>query len=437
MAQGGKKRARVLVLGAGFGGLAAVKRLCGRAEVEVTVIDKAVSHTYYPLLYEVATGFTHGRDMIGEAALARGVSFSYEKMLKRWGCGFVCAPVIAVDAARRTVTTAEWEEYPYDYLVVAFGFATDYFDIPRLAERSLQLASLDDALAIRDRILDYLDRKKRGKEVSLRIMIGGGGPTGVETAAELANFFRARQQAGEIHSGDWIIRLVEASPRLLSMLPPAVSGRVLKRLEHLGVKVMLDTCFKRVEGTRVILAPRPLRPGESPEALACEFRPEAERAFEAEVVIWCGGVRGSAAAAFVGLPLDRKGRIVVDPTLAAAGADRIFAIGDCAALTNPEDGKPVPALAQSAIEMGALAAENILRRTRGARATSFRFHPYPTIIPLGGKTALAHFGTWHVWGFPGWLLRQAVTFRYWLSVLSPVKALFIFVRSTLSYMSND
>lgn len=432
-----RRRQKVVVLGAGFAGLAAAKRLCRRPEVEVTVVDKNAAHTYHPLLYEVATGLTHGRDMLGEAALSRGVSFSYERVLRRWGCGFVRAEVAGVDLGRRMVRCADGDEMPFDWLIVAFGFETDHFGIPNLAERSFRLGSLEDALGIRRRVLDFLDHKKRGKEVALRILVGGGGATGVETAAELANFFQARQRAHELHSGDWSIRLVEASPRLLSMLPPEQSGHVLGRLEKLGVKVMLDTCIKRIDDHHVILAPRPLKPGESPDVLLCEFRAEAERAFEAEVVVWCGGIRGSAATAMLGLPLDRKGRLAVDPTLAVSGATRVLAVGDCATLTDPESGRPVPNLAQSAIEMGHLAADNVLRASRGEPPRSFRFHPYPTVIPLGGKHALAHFGGWHVWGFAGWLVRLAATLRYWLSILPVGDALMTFFRSTMSYTSND
>ncbi|TAK05402.1 hypothetical protein EPO33_05565 [Patescibacteria group bacterium] len=430
------KRFRVLILGAGFGGLAAARRLRGSPDVEVTLIDRNATHSYYPMLYEVATGFRHGRDMVGEAALSRGASISYERILARWGCGFVQAAVAAVDPGKKVVRTDDGDEHPYDHLVVSFGFTSDFFGIAGLEERAFTLSSLEDALAIRRRVMDYLDRKKRGQEVSLRILVGGGGATGVETAAELANFFHGRQKAGDLHSGDWNIRLVEASPRLLSMLPTEASAAVLKRLEKLGVKVMLDTCIKRVEDRHVVLAPRPLRPGESLDALVCEFRAEAERSFEAEVILWCGGIRGSASTAMLGLAVDRKGRIPVDPTMAAQAPD-VFAVGDCAALTDPESGKPVPNLAQSAIEMGELAGENIIRRIHGLPLRSFRFHAYPTVIPLGGKNALAHIGTWTAAGLVGFAVRQAASFGYWLKILPFHVALRDFVRSTFSYMSND
>lgn len=436
MPGGNAPRARVLILGAGFGGLAAARRLRGSPDVEVTLIDRNAAHAYYPLLYEVATGLTHGRDLVGEAALSRGVAIAYERILKRWGCGFVRAAVTSVDPGKKTVRTDDGEEHPYDHLVVSFGFAPDFFGIVGLKERAFSLCCLDDALAVRGRIMDYLDRKKRGQDVSLRVLIGGGGATGVETAAELANFFRGRQRAGELHSGDWNVRLVEASPRLLSMLPPEASAAVLRRLESLGVKVMLDTCIKRVEDHHVVLAPRPLKPGESVDALVCEFRAEAERSFEADVLLWCGGIRGASAAALLGVALDRKGRIPVDATLAAAAPD-VSAVGDCAALTDPESGKPVPNLAQSAIEMGTLAGENILRRIHGLPQRPFRFHGYPAVIPLGGKSAVAQVGAWRLSGFLGFLVRQAATFGYWKKILPFPVALRDFVRSTFSYMSND
>lgn len=437
MAKGDFRRHRVVILGAGFAGLAAAKDLCRADEVSVTVIDRSSTHTYHPYLYEVATGLMHGHDLVGAAALTRGASFDYEHLLKGWGCGFVHAVVTGVDHTRRQVTTDDGEIYSFDTLVVAFGFDTDYFDIPRLAERSLRMNSLLDALALRERLMDFVARKRLGKEVALRVLVGGGGATGVETAAELANFFQHRQRMGELHSGDWNVRLVEASPRLMSMLPPHLSSHVLRRLEKLGVKVMLDTCIKRVEDQHVILAPRPLKSGESQDALLCEFRAESERAFEAEVLIWCGGVRGSASSAVLGLPLDRKGRLSVDPTLRVSGTDGVYAAGDCASLVNPADGKPVPALAQAAIEMGHVVASNILHTLRGQKLFAMPFHPYPTVIPLGGKNALAAVGYAHPGGFVGWCVRQATALFYYLSILPPAKATFTFIRGVFSYTRND
>lgn len=451
MAKGDFRRHRVVILGAGFAGLAAAKHLCGQDEVTVTVIDRSPTHTYHPLLYEVATGLAHGQDMVGAASLSRGVSFDYAQLLAHWGCGFIQAQVKAVDHARRVVETDDGEVYPFDTLIVAFGFETDFFGIPGLAECSFKLNSLDNALVIRDRLMRFVQRKRQGKEVSLRVLIGGGGATGVETAAELANFFGARQRMGELHSGDWNIRLVEASPRLLSMLPSHLSTHVLRRLESLGVKVMLDTCIKRVEpmkqksdagdeicaSSHVILAPRPLREGETTDSLVCEFRSEAERAFEADVLVWCGGIRGSSSSAVVGLPVDRKGRLAVDPTLHVVGVDSVYAIGDCASLVNPADGKPVPSLAQSAVEMGHVAAGNILHTLRGEKLFALPFHFYSTVIPLGGKHALASFSRTHAWGFFGWCIRQAATLRYYWSVL-PVRLVFsAFVRGALTYTRND
>lgn len=437
MAKGDFRRHRVVILGAGFAGLAAAKDLSRADEVSVVVIDRSPTHTYHPYLYEVATGLMHGRDLVGAAALTRGVSFDYEYLLRGWHVGFAHNGVSAVDFSRKVVTTDDDETYPFDTLIVAFGFDTDFFDIPGLADRSMRMNTLPDALALRERLMNFVAKKRLGKEVALRVLIGGGGATGVETAAELAHFFQHRQRMGELHSGDWNVRLVEASPRLLSMLPPHLSGHALRRLEKLGVKVMLDTCIKRVEDHHVILAPRPLKPGETTDGLLCEFRAEAERAFEADVLVWCGGVRGSASTKLLGLPLDRKDRLAVDQTLRVPGTNGVYAVGDCASLVNPVDGKPVPGLAQSAIEMGHVAATNILRTLRNQKLFPFPFHPYPTVIPLGGKNALAHLGYIHPRGVLGWSVRQAATVLYYVTILPFFNSVFTFIRAVFSYTRND
>ena len=439
---GGMKN--IVIIGGGFGGIRVARDL-GKHDkflkskgYEVLVIDRVRHHLYTPLLYEVASGCMIEKGMRMESELLSGVSFRLDEISKSCcGVGSLQGEIVGVDFNLKKVKLASGTEVPYEYLVIAAGAETDYFGIPGLKQNSHAMKTRADALALRQRIQDFIEAKKRGEEVQIQIMVGGGGATGVEFSAEMAGCFRRLARAGEIKNGDWSLTLVEASPRVLGMLPKRASDITLRRLERLGVKVLRDTCVKRAEEKHVVLAPRPLKAGESPETLVCEFRTEFEKIFEVDVLVWTGGVRASSLSEKAGLPVDRKGRIQTDESLRIHTRPDVFAVGDCAAPVDPQTKNTVPQLAQAALKEGELAAKNIIPHIRREPLEMFGFPSYPTVIPLGAKNSILVMKGFIVNGFLGWLVRQAADLRYFFSVLPFWSAIRVFVTGARLYTRND
>lgn len=432
----------IVIIGGGFGGLRAAIDLLKNGVLKkgyrVILLDKSDFHTYNPLLYEVATGCND--QMVSDKKMALGVTARFLEYKKECGFEFYKGEVSSVDFMARKVFFKDASSLNFKALVFAVGSEADFFGISGLKETAFTLKNLNDALAIRKKIMELLDKRKEGLEPRINVMIGGGGATGVEFAAELASSFHHLAREGKIKNNAWAVTLVEAGPRLLSMLPLEISEHARRRLDSLGVKVSRDTCIKRVEGRRVILAPRPLKEGESSEELLCDFAAEAEKVFEPDILIWAGGIRANPLAEQLGLEVDKKGRLNVSDTMEVAGKERenVYAIGDCAVLTDPKTGQSVPALAQAAIEEARVAAKNIFFDLEGQNTrVHYKFRTYPVIAPLGGKSAIAYFGSIHFWGIGGWTLRQTADLRYFLSVLPFWKAVKMWLYGAWIYIHND
>ena len=443
----------IVILGAGFGGLrvalnveADIRRyLRGSTpeaeEWKVILIDRNPYHLYYPKLYDIA---------VPEGA-EPSPAIEIREILKGTRVEFVQGEVQRVDCKARVVEVTpspdlrssspegvedgpserrprggKREGLSYEYLVLALGADTDFFGIEGLQEYGCTLKSVSDAQKIRTMIEQFL----KVPDKKLEIMIGGAGATGVEVAAELAHLFR------NISRDRWSVTIVEALPRILSMFPLALSQYAHLRLERLGVHLMLDTCIKKVDSAHsreiatsptaprndgavieVILAPRPLKPGEKEEELTCEFLPEHEKLVRADLLLWAGGIRPNPLMAQCGLPVDKKGRVEVDEHMAVRNLENVFAIGDNAFLLDPVMKQPVPAIAQAALLEAKIVAENITATIKGRLMKLYPFPKFPAIVPLGNKDAVALVGTHVVRGFSAWFLRQAADFRYYNSIL--------------------
>lgn len=451
----------IVILGAGFGGVRCALDLAGKVphDWKVILVDRNAYHLYYPRLYEeviphVSRNTYH---------VTRKCAVDVNEILKGTRVEFAQGEVQGIDCKTKTVVIStkrldgargeistarntygkeisrlrppasarddENFSLAYDYLVLAFGADADYFGIPGLKEYACTLKSLEDAEMIRERVGEFLrvhnpprpPSTPRERETPFSIVIGGAGATGVEVAAELAYLFR------KIPQERWSITLVEALSHVLWMFPPAVGRYAHKRLEELGVKLMLDTCIKEVlggeRGVEVVLAPRPLKPGEKESELACDFLPEHEKRVAADILLWAGGVRANTLIAQCGIPTDRKGRVEVDEHLVVKGMEGVFAIGDNAALTDPTSKQPVPAIAQAALLEGKIAAENIARAIRGQPLALYPFPQFPAIVPLGRRDGVALLGNRVLCGLPAWLLRQMADGRYFASIVGWRKAL--------------
>ena len=311
-------RPRVIVVGAGFAGLAAVGELA-RGGAQVLLIDRNVYSTFQPLLYQVATGGLNPGD----------VSYPVRAFTRRHGARFRLGELTGVDAAARRITLADGAQLGYDYLVLATGVSAAYYGVPGAAEHTLGLYTRRDAVELRNNImarLERLDIAGPGREVNFTIV--GGGATGVELAGALAELRSTALDAAfpEVDLASVHIRLVELAPDLLLPFAPRLRRYALGQLAERGVHVRLDTTISEVRSDRVVLADGTELPS--------------------DVTVWTAGVSVPAAVADWGLPQGRNGRLLVGPDLRVRGQERIFALGDASLI----DGQPLPQLAQPALQ---------------------------------------------------------------------------------------
>ena len=369
---------RVVIVGAGFGGLAAAKALAG-APFDVTVIDQHNYHLFQPLLYQVATAGLSPADI---ASPIRGI------LAKAQNVSVMLGKVSGVDTQRREVI-AEGRRVPFDYLILATGAQHAYFGHGEWAAFAPGLKTIDDATYIRRRILLAFEKAETEADPAeraglLNFVIVGGGPTGVEMAgaiAELAN----RALAKDFRSIDprsARVILVEAAPRLLTPFDPSLSGAAKRSLEQLGVQVRLSTAVTALDAEGVSMG--------------------AER-IEARTVVWAAGVMASPAGLWLGAETDRAGRAKVAPDLSVAGHPDIFVAGDTAAAMD-EAGNPLPGVAPVAKQQGQYIAELLIARHNGKSVPPFRYRDFGSLATIGRKRAIVQMGRFKLKGFIAWLL---------------------------------
>ena len=349
-------RPRVIVVGAGFGGLAAVHQLA-RGGADVLLIDRNVYSTFQPLLYQVATGGLEPGD----------VSYPARAFTRRHGARFRLGELAGVDPAGRRVRLADGAQFDYDYLVLATGVSAAYYGVPGAAEHTLGLYTRRDSIELREHImarLERLDIAGPGQQVNFTVV--GGGATGVELAGALAELRSTALDAAfpEVDLAAVHIRLVEQAPTLLLPFHPRLRGYARQQLADRGVEVLLDTAIQEVRSDRVILAGGTELPS--------------------DVTVWAAGVSGPAELAGWGLPQGRGGRLLVGPDLRVRGQDRIFALGDVALI---ED-QPLPQLAQPALQTGRHAAGQIQRLAAGQPTTAFQYHDKGIMATIGRRSAV-------------------------------------------------
>ena len=373
-----------MIVGGGFGGLYAARALA-HAPVDVTVVDRTNHHVFQPLLYQVATASLSPSQI---AYPIRGVLRHQENTR------VLMAEVTGVDVAGRRVRLADGE-LPYDWLILAPGASHSYFGHPEWEPLAPGLKTIDDALAIRGRILLAFERAERESDPERRralltFVVVGGGPTGVELAGaigEIACKVMARDFR-TIDTRDARTILVEAGPRILPAFPPDLSEKAEHSLERLCVEVRTGAAVTRLEEGAVWLGDERVASG---------------------TVLWAAGVAPSPIARSLGVPLDRAGRVVVDAGLTIQGHPEVFVIGDLAAATGA-DGKPLPGLAPVAIQQGEYAARVVAREAAGGPGAAgparepFRYHDRGTMATIGRDAAVVDLGRLRFSGYPAWLL---------------------------------
>jgi NADH dehydrogenase len=368
---------QVLILGGGFGGLEAAKALA-EAPVEVTVIDRQNHHTFQPLLYQVATAALTPADV---AWPIRGI-LSHQRNTR-----VLMAEVVGVDLERRVVSTTGGD-FAYDFLVVATGAAHAYFGHDEWAPYAPGLKRIEDATAIRRRILTAFERAELEEDPARRetlttFVVIGGGPTGVEMAGAIADIARNALPPDfrRVDPARSRVMLIEAGPRILTAFPERLSAYAERALRRMGVEVRTGTPVTQVDaqGVRV-----------------------GEETVPAGAVVWAAGVQASPAADWLGAPRDRAGRVEVGPDLTLPGHPEVFVVGDTAA-AKTQAGKPVPGLAPAAKQMGRYAGETIALRVRGRpAAAAFRYRHEGDLATIGRKVAIVKFGRLTLTGFLGW-----------------------------------
>ena len=377
--------ARVVIVGGGFAGLACARRLA-RAPVRVTLVDRRNHHLFQPLLYQVATAALNPGDI---AAPIRGI------LRAQANADVVLGEVRSIDRAQRKVVLADGE-LAWDFLVVATGANHSYFGHDEWAPFAPGLKTVEDALAIRRRVLLAYERAEREDDPERRrawltFVVVGGGATGVELAGALAEIGRHSlvRDFRRIDSSQAHVVLIEAAPRLLPPFVEMLAAKAKTQLERLGAEVRVATRVTSIDGDGVTL-----------QAGGQETR------LAAKTVLWAAGVAASPLAKTLGVPLDRAGRVPVEPTLLVTGTRDLFVAGDLAALA--VDGRPVPGVAPAAIQMGRAVAANIERALRGEPLLPFRYRDKGTLATIGRAAAVADFGKFKVSGALAWLLWLAV-----------------------------
>jgi NADH dehydrogenase len=367
----------VVIVGGGFGGLYAALAL-SRQPVRVTLVDRRNFHLFQPLLYQVATAGLSPGDIAQPIRHILRRSPNVEVLL---------AEVVGVDVGGRRLRLRDGE-IAYDYAILAPGVSHAYFGHDEWRALAPGLKSVEDALEVRRRVLLAFEAAEREPDAARRgalltFVVVGGGPTGVELAGALAELARHAlpRDFRRIDPGAARIVLLEAAPRLLGGFAESLSRAAERRLRRLGVEVRTGAPVTRITPGRV-------------EA--------AGLSIAAETVLWAAGVEASPLARTLGVPLDRAGRVLVEPDLTIPGHPEVFVIGDLAAFLH-QGGAPLPGMAPVAIQMGRHAARTILRSLRGEPSEPFRYRDKGMLATIGRHAAVAQRGRLRLHGFLAWV----------------------------------
>jgi NADH dehydrogenase len=371
--------AKVVIVGAGFGGLTAARALA-KAPVDVVLIDKRNYHLFQPLLYQVATAALSPADIAGPIRSIVKDQANIRVLLDR---------VTGVDVRAKQVELAGGNSVAYDWLVLAAGAQHSYFGHDDWAVHAPGLKTLDDATAVRRKVLLALERAeaetdKARRQALLTFVVIGAGPTGVEMAGAIAELAHRSVSRDFRHITPHCSRvvLIDAGPRLLAGFPPDLSAAAQRAIEGLGVEVRLGAQVTRVAGDHV------------------EVGGEQIPTFTA---VWAAGVAASPAGGWLQAACDAVGRVRVGPDLRVDGRDDIFVIGDTAHCPGP-GGAPLPGVAPVAKQQGRYVAGAIAAALRGRQIGPFRYRHYGNLATIGRKRAVIDFGRLHVTGFPAWML---------------------------------
>jgi NADH dehydrogenase len=412
-------RPRVVIVGAGFGGLRAARALA-HAPVDVLLLDQNNYHLFQPLLYQVAVG----------ALPPSEIAYPVRSILrKQRNLEFRVVSVLGFDLARRVLSTSGGD-VRYDHLIVASGAATNTFGLRDVAEHGFELKGLPSALRLRNHVMRCFESAIAAgdpteRRALLTIAVAGGGPTGVEVAGSVSELLRRvlSRDYRAIPRGEIRVVLLEAGTRILPTMPERLSRAAASSLTALGVEVRTGAAVSSFDGATVRLADGSSLP--------------------ARTLVWAAGVKASPLTSRLDVPRHATGRVIVEPTLVVQGHPDVYAIGDAAYLETPAG--PVPMLAPPAIQMGSWAARNVMHRLADEPLEAFVYKDPGTMATIGRSAAVVALGRIQLRGFLAWLfwlfvhLMQLIGFRNKLVVLVDWAWQYLFYRpaSTLILEVDD
>ena len=365
--EGRGQRPRILILGGGFGGIGAARKLAD-ANAEVVLIDRNDYHTFQPLLYQVATDLLE-TDAVGHPL--RDLFHDQPNATVHQG------KVASVDVEKKTVEFSDRAPLEYDYLVLALGATVNFFDTEGAEEHAFPMYTLADAIRLREQVLERWEAADRDPSLvddgALNVIVVGGGPTGVESVGALAELYRSNfaQDYPDVPQEKARLILVEAGPTLFAMFKQDIRDYTVKTLEQRGVEVLVGEAVASVEPERVTL--------KSGEVLP------------AHTLVWGAGLQASERAGDLQVELQRGHRIPVEPDLSVAGHPEVFAVGDIAWITDSKTNDVLPQLGSVALQAGEWAGENIARLLEGKKTKPFEYEDKGTMATIGRGAAVVQF----------------------------------------------
>lgn len=403
-----KQKPRVVIVGAGFGGLTAAGRIA-RLPVQVTVVDRKNHHTFQPLLYQVATAGLSPGEIAAPIRWILRTHSNVEVLLEE---------VVDFNLEEKKVITKD-QTLDYDYLVVASGATHAYFGHQEWEPLAPGLKTIEDALEIRRRVLLAFELAERQAvsgqgQMTLNFVVIGGGPTGVELAGTLAEIARhaLKHEFRAIRPEQTRILLIEGGPRVLATYSEELSAKAKEQLERLGVEVRTSHMVTRVEPGAVVVG---------------------EERIPAQVVLWAAGVAASPLGRRLGVSVDRAGRVPVQPDLSVPGHPEIFVIGDLASVAD-ENGKMLPGVAQVAIQQGEYVAKALARDLEHQPRRSFHYHDKGSLATIGRAAAVAQFPRFSLTGYFAWL---AWLFIHILFLIGFRNRLIVMIQWAWSYLTYE
>jgi NADH:quinone reductase (non-electrogenic) len=403
-----KDKPQVIIIGAGFGGLEAAKKLAGE-DVALTVIDRTNYHLFQPLLYQVATAALSPADI---AAPIRGI------LSKCRNVEVILGEVESVDVEARKVKTND-RVFDYDYLIIATGARHSYFGHDDWEKLAPGLKSLEDAVELRRRILlafEFAEKTtdEAARKAAMTFVVIGGGPTGVEMAGAIAEISRytLAEDFRHIDPSEARVILIEGAPRLLAAYPPDLSESARKQLVQLGVDVRVDARVTNITEAGVQA---------NGEFIPCRVK------------IWAAGNTASFVGKTLIAPVDRVGRVVVNDDLTIPGHPEVQVIGDLANFSH-QTGEPLPGVSPVAMQQGRRAARNILRMIRGEKPQPFRYFDKGSMATIGRNKAVADLKFFHLSGLFAWL---AWLFVHIIFLVGFRNRLLVLIQWAWAYLSFD